>query len=412
MSKTLGAKGFGGMSEESGNRLVVCVVGTRPEAVKMAPIIPALKRVSGVEVRLVTTGQHRGLLDQALADFGLAADIDLDLMRPSQTLADLTSRALTGLTDVFAELAPSLVLAQGDTTTVLASALAAYYQQIPFGHIEAGLRTGQPYRPFPEEKNRVLASHLASLHFAPTDQTRNNLVREGIDPGSIYVTGNSVIDALRITANRSVPPTLEVKTPKFLLVTAHRRENHGKPLEHVCEALARLIERHPDLSVVFPVHPNPRVVEIVKPRLGQLDRVHLIDPQGYVEFVGLMKQAFLILTDSGGLQEEAPALGKPVLVLRDETERPEAILAGTAQLVGTDSAAICEAVESLLSDASRYARFQSVVNPYGDGWAADRIARVIHRYLGLTPAALPEGVAEVWNSSVCDTYGKVVTKSL
>lgn len=378
------------------NPVVACVVGTRPEAVKMAPIVRALRRAPGPTVRLVTTGQHRGLLDRALADFDLVADVDLDLMRPDQSLAETTGRALIALSDALGGLAPSLVLAQGDTTTVLAAALASYYLRIPFGHVEAGLRTGQPYRPFPEEKNRVVASHLAALHFAPTARARANLLREGIDPEAIFVTGNTVIDALRMTAARPVEPSVRVTTPRYLLVTAHRRESQGRPMEEVCAALADLVRRHGDLSVVFPVHPNPRVREVVGPALGGLDRVHLIEPQGYAEFVALMKGAYLILTDSGGVQEEAPALGKPVLVLRDETERPEAVAAGTVQVVGTDRGAIRSAVEALLASPERYRRFASVVNPYGDGWAAERIARIVLGRLGMEARPLPAGVPEVW----------------
>jgi UDP-N-acetylglucosamine 2-epimerase (non-hydrolysing) len=388
----------GGVDEN----VVVCVVGTRPEAVKMAPIIPALRRNAGLSVRLVTTGQHRGLLDRALADFALQADADLDLMRPDQTLAETTGRALMAVADVLGRLNPSLVLAQGDTTTVLATALACYYQQVPFGHVEAGLRTGQPYRPFPEEKNRTLASHLASLHFAPTCQARDNLLAEGIDPGSIFVTGNTVIDALRITAATSVPSAVEPATSRFLLVTAHRRESQGEPLEQICAAVEDLVRRHQDLSVVFPVHPNPHVGEIVRQRLGNLERVHLIEPQGYREFVSLMKRSYLILTDSGGVQEEAPALGKPVLVLRDETERPEAVAAGTVQVVGTRREAIRDAVEALLDDPARYRRFSTVINPYGDGHAADRIARIVAQFLGLPLPSLPTGIREEWNSAPRD----------
>jgi UDP-N-acetylglucosamine 2-epimerase (non-hydrolysing) len=381
------------------DRVVVCVVGTRPEAVKMAPIVSTLRRSAGLSVRLVTTGQHRGLLDRALADFGLTADVDLDLMRPDQSLAETTGRALIAVSEVLGRMSPSLVLAQGDTTTVVATALACFYRQVPFGHVEAGLRTGQPYRPFPEEKNREVSSHLADLHFAPTDQARDNLLREGIAPASIFVSGNTVIDALRMTASRPVEPTVVPATPRFLLVTAHRRESQGAPLEQICAAVADLVRDHPDLSVVFPVHPNPRVREVVGPALGGLDRVHLVEPQGYAEFVALMKRSYLILTDSGGVQEEAPALGKPVLVLRDETERPEAVAAGTVQLVGTRREAIRSAVEALLNDPARYRRFATVVNPYGDGWAAERIARVVLRRLGLDAGPMPTGVDESWSSA-------------
>jgi UDP-N-acetylglucosamine 2-epimerase (non-hydrolysing) len=382
---------------DAGGKVVVCVVGTRPEAVKMAPIVRALRRAPGLVVRLVTTGQHRGLLDRALADFGLESDLDLDLMRPDQSLAETTGRALIALSDALAKLSPSLVLAQGDTTTVLAAALASYYMKVPFGHVEAGLRTGQPYRPFPEEKNRAISTHLAELHFAPTGQARANLLREGISDDSIFVTGNTVIDALRMTASRPVEPPVRPATPRFLLVTAHRRESQGEPLGRICQALAELVRRHDDLSVVFPVHPNPRVRRVVEPALGGLERVHLVEPLGYAGFVAMMKRSYLILTDSGGVQEEAPALGKPVLVLRDETERPEAVAAGTVQLVGTRREAIVSAVEALFASPERYRRFATVVNPYGDGWAAERIGRVVLRRLGLDSGPMPAGVDESWS---------------
>ncbi len=397
---------------DAGGKVVVCVVGTRPEAVKMAPIVRALRRARGLAVRLVTTGQHRGLLDQALAEFGLASDLDLDLMRPDQSLAATTARALIALSGALASLEPSLVLAQGDTTTVLAAALASYYMKVPFGHVEAGLRTGHPYRPFPEEKNRALATHLAELHFAPTGEARANLLREGIADSSIWVTGNTVIDALRLTASRPAEPPLRPATPKFLLVTAHRRESLGEPLANICAAVADLVRRHPDLSVVFPVHPNPRVRGVVGPALGGLERVHLVEPLGYAAFVALMKRSYLILTDSGGVQEEAPALGKPVLVLRDETERPEAVAAGTVELVGTRPEAIGSAVEALLASPERYRRFSTVVNPYGDGWAAERIGRVVLRRLGLDAGPLPAGVDEAWDPElrvgVAPTAGAVL----
>ncbi len=331
-------------------RVVVCVVGTRPEAVKMGPIVIRLREAAGLSVRLVSTGQHRELLNQALSDFGLEADLDLGLMRPGQSLAEVTARALTALDAAFASERPDFVLAQGDTTTVLASALAAYYRQVPFGHVEAGLRTGNPYRPFPEEKNRVVAGHLAEVHFAPTPQARLNLLREGIAGASIHVTGNPGIDALRLAAGRPVACPVELETDRMILVTAHRRESFGEPLAEVCQALRDLVDRDPRLSVVFPVHPNPAVREAVEAHLRGRPRIRLIDPVGYPGFVALMKASFLILTDSGGVQEEGPSLGKPVLVLRDETERPEAVAAGTVRLVGPHRGAIVEAVESLASD--------------------------------------------------------------
>lgn len=355
----------------------------------MAPVILGLRRAPGIEVRVLTTSQHRGLLAKGLDDFGIVADLDLDLMRPDQGLADLTARALAALSAVFERERPELVLGQGDTTTVLCTALACHYNRVPFGHVEAGLRTGRPYFPFPEEKNRVLAAHLAALHFAPTESSRRNLLSEGIDPATIHVTGNTVIDALLMTARENLPLPLEPATSRFLLVTAHRRENLGAPLVEICRALRALVDRQPALSVVYPVHPNPGVRETVSARLGGHDRIHLIDPVGYPEFVALMRRSYLILTDSGGVQEEGPALGKPVLVLRDETERPEAVAAGTSRLVGPRREAIITAVEELCDRPEVHARFARAVNPYGDGLASERIVRVLVERFGLEHAPGP-----------------------
>ena len=374
-------------------RRLICVVGTRPEALKMAPLILRLRREnSGLDVRIVATGQHRGLLDGALRDFGLKADFDLDLMRFNQGLADLTARALVGLHEVFVRERPELVLAQGDTTSVLCAALASYYQRIPFAHIEAGLRTGLPYAPFPEEKNRVLAGQIAMFHFAPTEQARVNLLREGIATSAIHLTGNTVIDALLMTARRNPPLPVQPPTGRFLLVTAHRREHFGAPLEQICSALRSLVDQHPELSVVFPVHPNPNVVEVVSEQLGGHDRISLIEPVPYPAFVSLMKACFAVLTDSGGVQEEAPSLGKPVLVLRDTTERPESVAAGCSRLVGPHAEKIAAAVGELLDNPESYARWTNAVNPYGDGWASERITRVLAAHFGLDPGPYPLGM--------------------
>jgi UDP-N-acetylglucosamine 2-epimerase (non-hydrolysing) len=378
---------------------VACVLGTRPEAIKMAPVVLRLKEIGpGLRVRVVTTGQHRALLERALDDFGIASDLDLALMRPGQGLADLTARALVALSDVLERERPDLVLAQGDTSTVLAAALACHYNRIALGHVEAGLRTGLPYSPFPEEKNRVLTSHLAAIHFAPTATSRANLLREGIDPAAIHVTGNTVIDALLMTARREAFRPLPVRpaTERFVLVTAHRRENFGAPLEEICAALRDLVSRRPELSVVFPVHPNPQVRERVEALLAGSDRVHLIEPVGYSGFVGLMERAYVILTDSGGVQEEAPALGKPVLVLRDQTERPEAVAAGTVRLVGPRRGEIVAAIEELCDDREVYAHFARAVNPYGDGHAAQRIARIVAERFGIDPGPWPAAVEPAW----------------
>jgi UDP-N-acetylglucosamine 2-epimerase (non-hydrolysing) len=348
----------------------------------MAPVVLRLRVAALDKVRILATGQHRSLLDLALADFGLTADDDLDLMQPDQSLAELTARAVTALSRTFEERKPDLVLAQGDTTTVFCTALACYYQHVPFGHVEAGLRTGRRYYPFPEEKNRVLAGHLAEVHFAPTMGARRNLVREGIDPATIYVTGNTVIDALLMTANRQVALPVEPRTSRYLLVTAHRRENFGAPLQEICLALLDLVKRYPDLSVVYPVHLNPHVRRVTDEWLVGHDRIHLIEPTGYPEFVALMKNAYALVTDSGGVQEEGPSLGKPVLVLREETERPEAVNAGTVQLVGWRRDAIVKAVSDLWERPGVYEQFARAVNPYGDGRAADRIAVVLRDRYG------------------------------
>ena len=384
--------------------VVVCVVGTRPEAIKMAPLILRLRRRGAeLETRVVTSGQHRGLLDQALHDFGLTPDTDLDVMRPNQGLAALTARALVGLSEYLERERPAFVLAQGDTSTVLSTALACHYHRVPFGHVEAGLRSGHADDPFPEEKNRVLTSHLAEMHFAPTPAARRNLLDEGIGDPAIHVTGNTVIDALQWISERQPELPVSVATDRWILVTAHRRENFGAPLARVCQAVIDLIARNPDLSVVIPVHPNPEVRSVVMPRLADRDRIHLIEPIGYPAFVALMKASCLILTDSGGVQEEGPTLGKPVLVLRETTERPEAVTAGTARLVGTGQMEIVAAVETVLKGVGTRppTSFRPSPNPYGDGWASERIARLVERRLGLVPFPHPRGYDPDW--SVPDT---------
>lgn len=383
-------------------RSMTCVVGTRPEVVKMAPVILRLRAWhDGPPVRVLATGQHRGLLDQALRDFGIVADRDLELMRHDQDLADLTARALSALSAEFARERPALVLAQGDTTTVLTTALACYYQKIPFGHVEAGLRTFRPYAPFPEEKNRVLTSHLADLHFAPTPGARANLLREGIAPEAIHVTGNTVVDALHAIARRPIPPPVRPATDRFLLVTAHRRENFGRPLQEICHALLDLVGDDRDLSIVATVHPNPRVTEVVNRLLSGHDRIHLLGPLGYPEFVALMTSAEAILTDSGGVQEEAPSLGKTVFVFREATERPEAVMAGLARVVGHDRQLIVASFQQWRREQAESGIRQTpaAASPYGDGHAAERIARVVAARFGLDPGPLPAGVPESWSGS-------------
>lgn len=361
---------------------VACVVGTRPEAIKMAPVVAALRREPGLGVRLIATGQHRELLDGALADLGLVPDVNLDLMRPGQTLAELAARALAGLAEVFARSQPDYVLAQGDTTTVLAAALAAHYQRIPFGHVEAGLRSGRSDSPFPEETHRVLAARLATVHFAPTADAARNLRNEGIDPARIHRTGNPVVDALRAIEPR-LPKPPDYARGRYLLATIHRRENQGPALESIAAALRELLRRHADLGLVLPLHPNPLVREQLRASLGAVPRARLVEPLGYPEFLAVLRGAALVLSDSGGVQEEAPALGRMVLVLRETTERPEAVACGLARVVGTDpDRIVAEAERCLAGGGIAPGR---AATPFGDGRAGDRIARVILNELGLEP---------------------------
>lgn len=357
---------------------ILCVVGTRPEAIKMAPVILAMKEQPWVEVRVLATAQHRQMLDQILSFFDISADIDLDIMQPGQRLPELTSRLLLGMDEVLEAEKPDAVLAQGDTTTVMAVALACFYREIPFGHVEAGLRTGDLYSPFPEEANRVIASHLARWHFAPTEIARGNLLREGIRPDNIYVTGNTVIDALFLTAAMSPDLSLPLNENKRLvLVTSHRRENFGLPFHNICCALKTLAERNPSVEFLYPVHPNPNVKDVAHSLLSGIDNIILCEPLDYSSFVAAMHRAYLILTDSGGVQEEAPALGKPVLVLRDATERPEAVEMGVVKLVGTDCDRIVTETQRLLDDEYAYREMAKGVSPYGDGQAASRIVSAL-----------------------------------
>lgn len=351
----------------------------------MAPVIAALRRKEWARCRVLATGQHRELLQQMLSFFGIEPDISLDVMQPNQTLPALTARLLVGLDEVLAAEQPEMVLAQGDTTTVLAAALAAFYRKIPFGHVEAGLRTHKRYLPFPEEANRVLAGHLASLHFASTSSARDNLAREGIDCGTIHVVGNPVIDALLTAVERRVPIGVEIPPQaKMVLVTAHRRDNHGEPLQDICRAIETLCERYEDLHFLWPVHPNPSIGPVVRRHFNGHRQVHLCDPLGYGQFVSAMNRCWMALTDSGGVQEEAPALGKPVLVMRSETERPEAVQAGVAKLIGTGQRDIVAGVSRLVDDPCEYERMSRGGSPYGDGQAARRIVQVLEKSLGLT----------------------------
>lgn len=367
----------------STNRVLV-VFGTRPEAIKMAPVVSALRRESSLDVRVCVTAQHRQMLDQVLELFQIVPDFDLNLMRPGQDLSDVTASVLLSLRPVLREVAPSLVLVHGDTTTTMAASLAAYYEKIPVGHVEAGLRTGNPYAPWPEEINRRLAGVIAAFHYAPTEIARANLLREGVNNSNIFITGNTVIDALlEVSSKLEADPVLAAQMASqfsfldpelpVLLVTGHRRENFGEGFEQICRALNE-IARFGDVQIVYPVHLNPNVQTPVHAALSGLSNVHLIQPLDYLPFVYLMKRSALVLTDSGGIQEEAPSLGKPVLVMRETTERPEAVAAGTVRLVGTDRQKIVEQVRLLMANREEYKKMSTSHNPYGDGRSASRIA--------------------------------------
>lgn len=360
---------------------ILCVVGTRPEAIKMAPVIIALKNEPWVNVRVLATAQHRHMLDQVLNFFSIEPDIDLDIMRPNQPLTTLTARLLLDLDDVLQAEKPDVVLVQGDTTTVMTVALACFYHRIPIGHVEAGLRTWDMQNPFPEEANRVIAGKLARWHFAPTEGSRQNLLREGIADGHIVVTGNTVIDALLMTASKDIEIGIELDPEKRLvLVTCHRRENFGEPFRNICRALRTLAERNSNIQILYPVHPNPNVKDVAHEMLGNCSNIILCEPLDYAPFVAAMKKAYLIISDSGGVQEEAPALGKPVLVLRDETERPEAVEMGVVKLVGQNYERIVEEAQLLLDDATAYSAMARGVSPYGDGKGAERIVAVLRQH--------------------------------
>ena len=362
---------------------VMTIFGTRPEAIKMAPVVKALEAAPDMEAIVTVTAQHREMLDQVLNLFHITPQYDLNIMCQGQTLYDVTSKALMGLRDVIADAKPDVVLVHGDTTTTFAGALAAFYQEVPVGHVEAGLRTGNIYSPFPEEMNRKLTGSLATYHFAPTSSAEKNLMKENISSAHLYVTGNTVIDALQTTVQKDYTfeekllNELDYENRRVVLVTTHRRENLGEPMRHVYRAIHRLVEAFDDIEIIFPVHRNPQVRQIVKEELGDVDRVHLINPLDYEPFANLMARSYLLMTDSGGIQEEAPALGKPVLVLRNTTERPEAVTAGTVRLVGTDENTVYENAYRLLADREVYDTMANSVNPYGDGVAAQRIIEAL-----------------------------------
>ena len=368
---------------------VMTVFGTRPEAIKMAPVVLELqKHADQIQTIVAVTAQHRQMLDQVLDLFQITPDYDLDIMSQGQTLYDITTKSLMGLKDVLAKEKPDLVLVHGDTTTTFAGALASYYQQVPVGHVEAGLRTGDIYSPFPEEMNRKLTGAIAAIHFAPTATAKANLLKENVNPSHIYVTGNTVIDALMTTVAGDYDFGDDLKDVDFqnhrvILLTTHRRENLGEPMRHIYKALRRIIEEIPDTEIVFPVHRNPLVRKVVEAELAGVDRIHLIDPMEYEPFANLMSLSSLVLTDSGGIQEEAPSLGKPVLVLRNTTERPEAVEAGTVRLIGTDKDVVYAETKRLLTDQAAYDAMSNAVNPYGDGKASQRIVQaILHAFAG------------------------------
>lgn len=372
------------MSKQLSQQLHVCVtLGTRPEAIKLAPIIHLLKNSPQFHTSVVLTGQHREMVGQVMQLFDLKADYDLDIMQPKQTLTQITCNSLVGLEKLYQELQPDIVLVQGDTTTAFAAALAAFYQQIPVGHVEAGLRTDNLFNPFPEEANRRLVSQIAQLHFAPTLDSVRNLEISGVKEG-IHHTGNTVIDALLYVSERS--PVCEIKgldwaAHRVILATVHRRENWGQPLEQIMAAWLQILADFPDVALVLPMHLNPVVREPLIANLGQHPRVFLVEPMDYEQLVGAMKRCYLIMSDSGGLQEEAPSLGKPVLVLRSTTERPEAVAAGTSQLVGTETVDIVAAATKLLGDRAKYEQMANIANPFGDGQSSQRILEIVHKFL-------------------------------
>jgi len=366
---------------------ILTVFGTRPEAIKMAPVVKALAANPNFNAKVCVTAQHRQMLDQVLEIFDIRPDFDLNLMKPGQDLSDVTGNVLLGMRDVYKQWQPDIILVHGDTTTSMAASLSAYYARIKVGHVEAGLRTHNKYAPWPEEMNRCVTGVISDIHFSPTEKSRVNLLAEGVADSSIHITGNTVIDALLDVVERvRTDATLQQRfTQQFdyinpqkrlILVTGHRRENFGQGFENICQALAQLAQ-HPDVQIVYPVHLNPQVQEPVCRILSTIPNIHLIEPQDYLPFVYLMDKSTLIITDSGGIQEEAPSLGKPVLVMRDTTERPEAVDAGTVQLVGTDTVKIVTEANRLLDNSTAYETMARVHNPYGDGQAAQRIAKIL-----------------------------------
>ncbi|MBQ3125026.1 MAG: UDP-N-acetylglucosamine 2-epimerase (non-hydrolyzing) [Clostridia bacterium] len=369
---------------------VMAVFGTRPEAIKMCPLVLELQKYENIEPVVCVTAQHREMLDQVLDVFGIKPDYDLDIMKTRQSLAGITTRVLEGMEDVLKKEKPDIVLVHGDTSTSFVAALAAFYEQIPVGHVEAGLRTYDIYSPFPEEMNRQLTGRIAQLHFSPTQRNFNNLIKENVDEEKIYITGNTVIDALKTTVKEDYEfeseclRSIDFENKRVIVVTAHRRENLGKPLEDICTAIAEIVDEYEDTEVIYPVHLNPAVREVAWGILGDKDRVHLIDPLDVMELHNAIARSFMVMTDSGGIQEEAPALAKPVLVLRCETERPEAVDAGTVKIAGVDKDFIKTLAKELLDNPAEYAKMAQAANPYGDGEASRRTCEAILYEFGIS----------------------------
>lgn len=364
---------------------VMTVFGTRPEAIKMAPLVQELKKHEEFETLVCVTAQHREMLDQVLEIFNIKPDVDLNIMKDRQTLLGITTRGLEGLAGVFDTHKPDIVLVHGDTTTTFVGALAAFYNKVKVGHVEAGLRTFDKYSPFPEEMNRSLTGRLTDIHFSPTLSNKQNLLNEGIKD-NIYITGNTVIDAIKTTVkedyvfDHDILSNVDFEGKKVILVTAHRRENLGEPLRNICTGIRKVVETYPDVEVIYPVHLNPAVQEVAKEILGEHDRIHLIEPLDVEDLHNIMARCYMVMTDSGGLQEEAPALGKPVLVLRNETERPEAVIAGTVKIAGTNSDTIFNLAKELITDENKYQEMSRAINPYGDGLASKRIVQALKYY--------------------------------
>ena len=375
---------------------IITIFGTRPEAIKMAPLVKELEKREEIESKVCVTAQHREMLDQVLELFDIEPDFDLNIMKTKQSLTGISNKVLEGLEEVFSEEKPDMILVHGDTTTTFAGALAAFYQQIKIGHVEAGLRTFNKYFPFPEEMNRKLTGSLADLHFAPTKGSKENLLREGVKEDDVYITGNTVIDAMLHTVKEDYVfendelNNIDFNNKKVIMITAHRRENWGKGIENICLALNKIVEENEDVELVYLVHLNPVVKDVVFERLGEKDRVHLLSPLDTKETHNLMNKSFMVMTDSGGLQEEAPHLGKPVLVLRDVTERPEAVEAGTVKLVGTDVDKIVSEANELLRNSESYNKMSKAINPYGDGKASRRIVDSILKYFDLNSSEVEE----------------------